>query len=215
MLSEEVVVGDEENREADGSVEILEATASTGMELVRAIQTFNQLLERSKVFGLFVLVFQADNDALLDPVDGFALGVEVDGMDGGAVRGKTIGDKSDALTGRDGSNGFVECDLGVFGAPIIREMVSVDGTRYGADGEPGVVPFATDADVGFVGGKQRIDQAFVMGVELVAEHGSMLGVVKNGLVRDGDLKNVSEDMGRLSGAGSVGDVESQDKAESV
>ncbi len=118
MLSEEVVVGDEENREADGSVEILEATASTGMELVRAIQTFNQLLERSKVFGLFVLVFQADNDALLDPVDGFALGVEVDGMDGGAVRGKTIGDKSDALTGRDGSNGFVECDLGVFGAPI-------------------------------------------------------------------------------------------------
>jgi len=164
---------------------------------------------------LFVLVFQADNDALLDPVEGFTFRVEVNGMDGGAVRRKAIGDQPDGLTGRNGPNGFVECDLGVLGASIIGDVVGVDSTRYGADGEPCVIPFASDADVGFVGGKQRIDQTFVMGVELVTEHGGVLGVIEDGLVRDGDLKDISEDVGRLPGTGSVRDVESQSKAESV
>jgi len=49
VLPEEVVVSDEEDGEAHGAIKILEATASTGMELVCAIQAFDQLLERSEV----------------------------------------------------------------------------------------------------------------------------------------------------------------------
>lgn len=66
MGSEEVVVGNEENGESDGAIEIVKPATGAGMEFVGAIEAFNDLLKLS-VFGTFlVLVGQADDGASFD-----------------------------------------------------------------------------------------------------------------------------------------------------
>lgn len=59
VSSEEVVVGDEEDGERDGAIKVFEAGSGSGVELVGAIKTFDDLLERSVVGAFFILVFQA------------------------------------------------------------------------------------------------------------------------------------------------------------
>ena len=58
---EEVVVGDKEDGECDGAIEVFEAGSGAGVELVSAIKAFDDLLELSVFGAFFILVFQADD----------------------------------------------------------------------------------------------------------------------------------------------------------
>ena len=65
MTSEEVVVGDKEDGESDGAIEIVKPASGAGVEFVGAIESFNDLLKLA-VFGAFlVLVGQTDDSASL------------------------------------------------------------------------------------------------------------------------------------------------------
>lgn len=55
MTSEEVVVGDKEDGESDGTIEIIKPAAGAGVEFVGAIESFNDLLKLS-VFGTFLVL---------------------------------------------------------------------------------------------------------------------------------------------------------------
>ena len=58
---EEVVVGDKEDGECDGAIEVFEAGSGAGVELVSAIKAFDDLFELSVFGAFFILVFQADD----------------------------------------------------------------------------------------------------------------------------------------------------------
>jgi hypothetical protein len=49
----------------------------------------------------------------------------------------------------------------------------------------------------------------------VAVVGGRLGVIERGLIRDGDIKDLSRDIGSFAGGDSKRDVEGQDEAEDV
>ena len=51
MRTHEVVIGDEEGGEGNGAVEVLEPGAWSGVELVGAVETFNELLELAALRG--------------------------------------------------------------------------------------------------------------------------------------------------------------------
>ncbi len=52
-------------------------------------------------------------------------------------------------------------------------------------------------------------------VESVAVVGGGLGVIEDGLMRDADIKNILQDIGRFAGRDSKGHVKGQDEAEDV
>ena len=76
----------------------------------------------------------------------------------------------------------------------VRYVIGMDSAGSGSNGEPSVIPLIEDADIGFIGGGTRVDGAFMMEIELMAEGGGGIGVVENGLVRDGSLEDVFEHM---------------------
>ena len=63
VVSEEVVVGNKEDRERNSAIKFFKAGSSAGVILVGAIKAFNDLLELSVFSAFFILVFQAYDSA--------------------------------------------------------------------------------------------------------------------------------------------------------
>lgn len=201
---EEVVVSDEESGEGDRAVEVFEATPGAGVELVGAVEAFDDLLELS-IFGAFlILVFQADDGTAFKRLS-FALlpGLIVDGVGSGIIGGVAVADEFDDSIFGDSSESFVQSDKGVTSASGIRDVIGMDSAGFGSDGEPGVIPLIEDTDVRFISGGTRVNGAFMLEIELMAEDSGGIGVVENGLIRDGSLEDVFEHVGRHSCTESV------------
>jgi hypothetical protein len=75
--------------------------------------------------------------------------------------------------------------------------------------------FAHDLDIGFIAGANRVDGAFMFQIKAMAVEGSGGGVIQDSLIRDLDVKDISEDMSCFSGSDSVRDIEGEDKAENI
>lgn len=204
VRSEEVVVGDEESGKCYRAVEVFEATPGAGVELVGAVETFDDLLELS-IFGAFlILVFQADDGTAFQRLSCFFFaGQIVDGVDSGVIGRVAVTDEFDDSVFGDGSDGFVESDEGVTSASGIRDVIGMDSAGFGSDGEPGVIPSVEDADIGFISGGTRVDGTFMMEIELMAEDGGGIRIVENGLMRDGSLEDIFEHVGSHSCAEAV------------
>lgn len=196
VRSEEVVVGDEESGESNRAVEVFEAASGTGMELKSAVETFDDLLELA-IFGAFVvLIFQTDNGAAFERF-GYVLfsGLIVDGVDSGVIGRVAVTDKFDVGIFGDGSDSLFQSDESVASSSGIGDVIGMDSPGFGSDSEPCVIPLVEDADIGFISGGERVYGAFMMEIELMAKDGGGIGVVQNGLVRDGSLKDVFEHVG--------------------
>jgi hypothetical protein len=66
--------------------------------------------------------------------------------------------------------------------------------------------FASDLDVGFICRADRIDGAFSLEIKEVAVVGGALSVIEDGLVGDGDVKDIAQDEGCFSSGDGAGDV---------
>ncbi len=119
-------------------------------------------------------------------------------MGGGVIGGVTVANEFKSLVFGKGSGGFGEGDESITGSTGIRNVIGVDGTGCGTDGEPGIIPSILNADIRFITGDGGIERAFMMHVEFVAEDSSEIGVVQNGLMGDGKLEDVVEHVGRHS-----------------
>jgi len=75
--------------------------------------------------------------------------------------------------------------------------------------------FASDLDVGFICGADRIDRAFSLEIKEVAVVGGALGVIEHALVGDRDVKDIAQDEGGFSSGDCAGDVKGQDEAEDI
>ena len=204
MTSEEVVVGDKEDGESDGAIEIVKPAAGAGVEFVGAIESFNDLLKLS-VFGTFlVLVGQADDSASFNKQSKVLKqsGV-IDGMHSGVIGRVAVGDELDGGIFRRSSDGFFQRDESVANISGIGEMIGVDSTGVGADGEPGVIPPIGHADIGFIAGDTRVDRSFVMHVKWMTKHGGGIGVVQDSLMGYRSLKDVLKHVSRHSRTESI------------
>ena len=56
MRSEEVVVSDEKDSESNGAVEIFEPASGSCVKLIGAVESFDKLLERSKLLAFRVVI---------------------------------------------------------------------------------------------------------------------------------------------------------------
>ena len=94
MGPHEVVVDHEEGGERAGSVEILEPGPWAGVELVGAVEPFDELLVFAIGFAFGVEVLQADDGAFFeDACSSFFDGCSVVGNDGAVVGGQSVGDE--------------------------------------------------------------------------------------------------------------------------
>jgi hypothetical protein len=127
----------------------------------------------------------------------------VDGVDSGVISRITVTDEFDNGVFWNGSESFFERDESIASSSGIGDVIGMDSAGVGSDGEPCVVPSVEDADIGFISGDTRVDGAFMMEIELMAEDSGGIGVVENGLMRDGYLKDVLEHVSRHSGTEAV------------
>ena len=103
-------------------------------------------------------------------------------MGGGVIGGVAVADEFESFVFGKGSDGFGEGDESITGSTEIRDVISMDGTGCGADGEPCVIPSIHDTDIRFITGDGGIESAFMVHVEFMAEHSSKICVVQNGLM---------------------------------
>lgn len=204
VRSEEVVVGDKESGKGDGAVEVFEAAPGASVELVGAVEAFDDLRELA-IFGAFVvLVFEADDGAAFKWWSCVLFsGLMVNGVDSGVIGRIAVTDEFDDGIFGDGSESFFESDESIVRSSGVRDVIGMDSAGVGSDSEPGIIPLVEDADIGFIRGGTRVDGSFMMEIELMAEDGSGIGVVENGLMRDGSLKDVFEHVSRHSRAEAV------------
>lgn len=81
-------------------------------------------------------------------------------MDGGGIRGVSVGNDRElliGLSGADGLGGGDGCGQDVSG---VCEMIGGDFQGLGGDKEEDEVVFALDLDIGFICGADGIDRAF-------------------------------------------------------
>lgn len=136
-------------------------------------------------------------------------------MGGRVIGGVAVADEFESIVFGKGSDGFGEGDERIAGSTVIRDVIGMDGTGCGADGEPCIIPSIHNADIRFITGDYGVKWAFIVHVEFVAEDGGSVGVIEDGLMRDGYLKDILEHMSRHSSAMSIRDVQGQNETESV
>jgi len=127
-------------------------------------------------------------------------------VDSGCVGGVSVCDDSEFLIGGCCADGLGHGDGGGQYVSVIGEVVSGDFKRFGGDEEEDEVMFASDLDVGFICGADRIDGAFSLEIKEVAVVGGALSVIEDGLVGDGDVKDIAQDEGCFSSGDGAGDV---------
>ena len=150
MRAHEVVVCDEEHREGHGTVEGLESSAGSGMELIGSVEALDYLLEASVFAAFLVEVLQADNSPLRDVI---FLGHAVVGHCGAVVGRVSVGDKFRIFHSRlfGLSEAFAQESERGERPSVVREVEPADRPGNGIYHEPRVVPDRVHDDVCLVG----------------------------------------------------------------
>ena len=189
VRSHEVVIGDEECGECAGSVEILEPGSGPCMELVGAVEPFDELFVFAVSFAFGIEVFESDDGALFEDVHSALFdGGGVVGNDGAVVGGQAVGNEFAGGTfGIFGlSEAVVDQREGRFGPACFGEVPAADGAAGLGDDEPGVAGDAVDLDVGFVRAAGVFGLRCIFVREVAQVQRGCVGIVEDGLVRDAD-----------------------------
>ena len=144
---------------------------------------------------------------------GFPVGVEE--VNAGGIGAEAVEDEVGGSAAGSGASDLVHGDRGIASIASVGDVVAGDFVGLGADGEEGVGSFAADFDKDFVGGAEGVGGSRVGEVEGVEMEGGRLAVVEDGLIGQGDLKDVAEDEGGHAGAEAAGDMKGEDEAQDV
>lgn len=131
------------------------------------------------------------------------------------IRRVAVGDKNNILIRLCSANSFIHGGNSGLNASVIGNVICGNLKAFTADKEKDVMMFAHDLDIGFIAGANRVDGAFMFQIKAMAVEGSGGGVIQDSLIRDLDVKDISEDMSCFSGSDSVRDIEGEDKAENI
>lgn len=214
----EVVVDDEERGERAGAVEVLEPGAGAGVELVGAVEPFDELLVFAVGLAFGVEVFESDDGPFVeDARAAFFDGCGVVGGDGAVVGGQSVGDEfaGGAFGILWGSVAVVDQREGGLGTAGFGEVPAADGAAHLGDDEPGVAGDAVDLDVGFIGGAGVFGLRRILIGEVAQVQRGGVGVVDDGLVRDADSVDPAQGVGGHAGAEAEADVVGQAEPDGV
>lgn len=210
VWAHEVVEGHEKSGQRNDAIEVFEAGAWSSVELVGAIETFDQLLECAVSFALGIEVFQADNSVFREHViSGVLASGGIISDDGAVVRRQAIGDQAAEAAFRGAWRAVAtgEQSQSRFDATGVGDVISADGAVTLSDDEPGVMGKAFDLDIGFIG-RTCADRLGAVCIDELAEiGGGSVDVVDDRLVRDGDVKHARESLRGHSSAEAEADGE--------
>ena len=91
-------------------------------------------------------------------------------------------------------------------------MISSDLTVFRGDKEKDKMVFASHFDVGFITSLNMVYFSLIGQVEPVTIRSNRFGVVKDSLIRNGQIEDITQNKGRLSGRNTQRDVEGKGKA---
>ena len=133
-------------------------------------------------------------------------------MNTGGIRRISIGYERNFLIWPCGANGFIHSADSRLSASVIGDVISGNFQAFRRDKEEDVVMNAHDLYISFIAGAYGVDRPFKFQVKEVAVKSSGRGVIEDGLIRDLDVKDRSEDISGFSSGDSEGYVEGEDKA---
>jgi len=131
------------------------------------------------------------------------------------IRRVAVGDKSNMLIRQGSADGFIHGSNSRLSASVIGKVIGGNFKAFRRDKEEDVVMFAHNFDIGFISGGNGINSPFILEIEAMAVESGGSGVIEDSLIRDLDVKNISEDMRCFSGCDSVRDIEGEDKTEDI
>lgn len=197
MGSQEVVMGHKQSGKGECAIDAVEAVGRFDMVLEGSVESFDELLVGSVGFGLRVKILESDDLSVLEQWVLSSLGIEeVDTCGIGRV---SIGDKENGLFWICGANGFSHRDNSREGFSGVCDVVGRDLEVLGREEEEHIVMFSHDLNVGLIPCADVIDGALTGEVKAMAREGGCGGIVKDGLVGEGDTEDGSEDEGGFSG----------------
>jgi len=131
------------------------------------------------------------------------------------IRRVAVGNKSNLLIRQGSADGFIHGSNSRLSASVISEVIGSYFKAFRRDKEEDVVMFAHDFDISFISGGNGVDSAFIPEIKAMAMEGSGGSIVEDSLIRDLDIKDISENMSGFSGSDSVRDIEGEDKSEDI
>ena len=179
----------EESREYDSAVEGIEAGGGSGMELIGTVKAFDNLFKGAIGFRFLVEVLKAD---YLTMFKRDTIRERVNEMNTSAVRRIIIGDERHFLIFTKSADGFFDGADGRQNGSIVSDVIGNNLERFYSDDQKGVGPVTFYPDIGFITGGHGINRAFEVAIEVMAPVSSGFSVVEDGLVRDMDIENLSE-----------------------
>jgi hypothetical protein len=206
--AKEVVVGDKEDYQGQGSMEAIKPVGRFHMMFEGPIESFDELLVGSVGLRLAVEILESDYLAVLDRcLPGSFCIQKVYSCGIGRV---SIGDQDNRLIRPGGADRLFHGHGGRENCPVISHMVGGDLEALGGEEEKDIVMFADDFDVGFIACTDEIDGSFMLKVKAMAIEGGGGGIVEDRLIGKGDIEDRAEHQGGLPGAQGEGDVKGED-----
>jgi hypothetical protein len=181
--------------------------------LVGSVETFNELFERSKFFGLGIKILEANHLFVVNSLGIIELGI--DEMDACRIRRVSVGNQGNFLIGRSRPDGFVHSDNGGLCTPVVGQMIRSDFQVLGRDKEKDVMVLTQDLDVRLITCRDVIDLAFVLDIESMTVPGGTGGIIENGLMRDLDTEDITHDLSGLPSRNGKRNIEGQNQAKDI
>lgn len=136
-------------------------------------------------------------------------------MDTGRIRGIAISNECNLLVRLSSTDSLIHGRYGRLSASVVGNVIGGNLKRRGRDKEEDIVVLAHDLDISLIACAYRVYRSFMLEIKGMAVESSGRSVVENGLIRDLDIKNSSQDEGSFSGSNGKGHVESKDKTEDI
>jgi len=212
MRSQEIVMSDKKDGSRDSAVEVIEAMSRSDMGFISSVKSFDELFKRSEFRGDGIKILKTCDRFMRDRIKRSGKIEEIDGF---GISRVAVGDSGDFLVWGSGAKGFTDrCSSreDTFG---VVNVIRDDSSGFRRDKEEGIEFFSKDFDISFVACDEVVNFSFEREIKLVAKESSDLGIIKDGLIRDRNLKNFSEYKSGFSCRYTEGDMEGKSKSKSV
>lgn len=212
VRAQEVVMSNEKGSSRDSAIEIIEGMSRFDMGFISSVKSFNNLFKMSEMSGYGIEVLKTSNRDMRDRVERSGKIKEIDGF---KISRVFVSDSSDFLGRRSSSDSFIDRGSSREDTFGMMDMIRKNSSGFGREKEKGIEFFCKDFDIRFIAENKIVNFIFKSKIKLMAEESRDLDIIKDGLIRDRDLKNFSEDKSSFSCRDTEGDIEGKSKGKSV